>query len=290
MLALTRGAPLSLANLLSSIRPTDHVFTGVYESQDGSKNVIGQIHQSQNLSSAHLSYLLQPEENDAFDLVVLLEGLIKQAGHWGAKQVIADLAIDADFLPQFRKAGFSVWAKQRVFKCESGTLVESNLDKRWRTWTSGDIHAMRSLYLTLVPPLIQPVEPLTRREKLGLVYYDDNGVLQAYADLVYGPAGAWVLPLIHPEAKENMTELLLQMLMDLPGLNGRDVFVTVRSYQPWVEHALENLSAQPGPEQVLLVRHLTIRQRVKAEFSFSPVENGKTEPTIPVTSIKNHQG
>lgn len=278
-----------MANLLSSIRPTDHVFTGVYESQDGSKKIIGQIHQSQNHSSTHLNYLLHPEESDPFDLVVLLEALIKQAGYWGAKQVVADLAIDADFLPQFRKAGFSVWAKQRVFRYKSGTVVKSHHEKRWRTWTSKDIHAMRSLYLTLVPPLIQPVEPMTRREKLGLVFYDGNGVLQAYADLVYGPAGAWVLPLIHPEAKENMTDLLLQMLMDLPGLYDRDIFVTVRSYQPWVEHALENLSAQPGPEQVLLVRHLTIRQRVKAEFSFSSVENGKTEPTIPVTSIKKHQ-
>lgn len=241
------------------------------------------------MTSAHLNYMLLADEDNQQDLVPLLEGLIEQAGHWGAKQVVAELDTDSDCFPQFRQTGFSVLAKQRVFKCEASEKIQPKLNCGWRIWNCNDIPAMRSLYYTLVPPLIQPVEPLTRRKKLGLVHYDEKGALQAYADLVYGPVGAWVLPLIHPQTEENITDLLVQLLLDLPDVYGRQVYVTARSYQPWVEHALENLSAKPGPEQALLVRYLALHQRVKAEFSFAPIENGNPEPTIPLAPIKNHQ-
>jgi len=64
--------------------------------------------------------------------------------------------------------------------------------------------------------------------------------------------------------------------------------VTVRSYQPWVEHALENFPTEPYPEQAILVRYLALHQRVEAEFPFVVVENGKPEPTFPLAPIKNH--
>ena len=287
ILLLTRGKPLSLNHLMFAIHPTDYLYTGVYQPEGDQERCIGQVYQSPRMSSAHLNYLLHPPGTDAHNLVSLLEGLVKQAGRWGAKQVVAEVDTDSPHFVQFRQAGFSVLAKQSVFAC---SLPERYLFKGrngWRIWSSGDIPAMWCLYHTLVPPLVQPVEPLTRREMLGLVYYDEKGDLQAYADLVYGPAGAWVLPVIHPQNKLDITELLAEMLLALPDLNGRTVYVTSRSYQPWVEHALLDLSAEPLPEQALLVRYMAIRQRVKAEFSFKPIENGNREPTFPIPSIKN---
>jgi hypothetical protein len=280
--------PFSWPYIVSSIRPSAHVFTGVVESQQESQKIYGQVYQSPTMASAHLNYLIQPENSDTENLVTLLEGLIEQAGCWCAKQVIADLATDSDWFPQFRQAGFSVLVKQRMFRFESLAAVEPRLKTSWRTWTTADIAAIRSLYCTLVPSLIQPVEPLTRREKLGLVYYDEKGTLQAYADLVYGPVGVWVLPIIHPQVKEDIPDLLAHMLLDLPELNGRPIYVASRSYQPWVEHALEDLSAEPGPVQALLVRYLALRQRAKLEFSFTPLENGSSEPTIPLAPIKKY--
>lgn len=240
------------------------------------------------MSSAYLSYLLMTEESDPGGMVPLLEGLIEQAGQWGAKQVVADLDIDSQWFPCFRRAGFSVLAKQKVFKCDTPPGNGISLSGGWRRWNCDDISAMRSLYYTLVPPLIQPIEPMTRREMLGLVYYDGSGTLQAYADLVYGPVGVWVWPLIHPQMKESFSDLMAQMLLDLPAHNSKPVYVAARSYQPWVEHALEKLSSEPGPEQALMVRYLALRQRVKAEFSFAQLENGKAEPTVPLAPIRNH--
>ena len=264
----------------------DHVFTGVCQSEDHPGKLIGQIHQSPSNSSAQINYLLQPDGSDPADLVFLLEGLIKQAGHWGAKQVTADLDLDSDLFPQFRRAGFSVLAKQRVFRCK--VPDESTQDQGvWRIWASGDIPVMRRLYLTLVPPLIQPVEPLTRREMLGLVSYDQKGSLQAYADLVYGPVGVWVLPLIHPQTETPIDVLLAELVHSLPERNGRPIYITARSYQPWVESGLEAIGGEPGPEQGIMIHYMALQQRVEAEFQFAPVENGKPEPTVPYSPIRN---
>lgn len=271
------------------MRPTDHVFTGVYDADDGSDRLVGQVHHSSKMASAHLNYLLITPDADQEAVPILLEGLVREAGVWGVKQIVADLAVDSELYSQFRKAGFSALAKQKVFMSVDRTDVQTSLHGSWRIWTSEDIPAMRRLYQTLIPPLIQSVEPLTRREKLGLVYYDPSGSLQAYADLVYGPKGAWVSPIVNPQIEEDLSELLAQMILDLPERYRRPVYITVRAYQPWVENALENLDLQAGSEQVFLVCYLSHRVKANTEFVFTPVENGKPEPTIPMTPIQNHR-
>jgi hypothetical protein len=280
-----------MANLLSSAFPSEHIFTGVCTSDEDRTKIIGQIHQSPKESTAHLSFLLQPIESDPKNLVFLLEGLIEQAGQWGAKQLVAEIPLDSELFPHFRKAGFSVLAKQQVYKWDAAQdLHENSLgQKTWRIWTCEDVLAMKSLYLTLVPPLIQPIEPMTRREMLGLVHYDERRNLQAYADLAYGPAGVWVLPVIHPQVHEGAADLLLQMVSNLPERNGRPLYIATRSYQPWVDQAMAILPASPAPEQAIMVRYLALRERAESVFSFANLENGKTEPTIPLAPIKNHQ-
>jgi hypothetical protein len=288
VLALTRGTPLSLTQLISTINPMDHLFTGIYETENGSSKSIGQIYQAQELAGAQLNFLLPGEVSSLQGLVPLLEGLIKKVGHWGAKYITADLAVDSDLLPHFRQAGFSVLAKQRVFRCTSDLQNQETRLNKWRLWTNKDIWAIRNLHSTLVPPIMQPVEPLTRRKMLGLVYFDDEGELKAYADLVYGPSGAWVLPFLHPQTREQPLDLLCSLLDSLPERNNRAVYFVARSYQPWLENALNKSTADPGPEQALLVRYLALRQQIKVEFSYGSLENGNREPTIPLAPIKNN--
>ena len=267
----------------------EYLFTGVYEPDDGSSKSVGQIYQTQELESAHLHYLLPPEGESSKCIVPLLEGLIQQAGHWGAKQVTADLNVDSEIFGCFRETGFSVLAKQCVYQCESPWQTEQKLTNRWRSWTNEDIRAIRNLHTTLVPPVIQSVEPITRGKMVGMVYCDQNGDLKGYADLVYGPAGVWVLPFLYPQNEEHPRDLLCSLLHDLRDRNGRPVYLVARSYQPWLENALLDSPAKPGPEQALLVRNLALREWVKAEFSFAKMENGKPEPTIPLAPIKKHQ-
>jgi hypothetical protein len=267
----------------------EYLFTGIYQHDDKSPKSIGQIYQTQELDSAHLHYLLPPSGKRDKDLVPLLEGLIVQAGRWGAKQVTADLPVDSDLFVYFRETGFSVLAKQRVFKCELAWQAREDLLNRWRHWNNEDLKAIRSLHTTLVPPVIQPVEPITRGKAVGMVYYDQCAELKAYADLVYGPVGVWVLPFLHPQNNEHPYDILAELLKALSDLNGRPVHLVARSYQPWIESALLESPAIPGQEQSLLVRNLAIRQRVTSEFSFAKRENGNPEPRVPIAPISNHQ-
>jgi hypothetical protein len=265
----------------------EYLFTGVYQPDVGSPKFVGQIYRTQELETVHLHYLLPPEGESSKGIVPLLEGLIQQAGHWGAKQVTADLAVNSEFFGCFRETGFSVLAKQRVFQCDTSWQTQPKLENRWRYWTKEDIRYIRNLHTTLVPPVIQSVEPLTRGKNVGMVYCDQKGELKGYADLVYGPAGVWVLPFLYPQNEEHPRDLLGCLLHDLRDLNGRPVYLVARSYQPWLENALLDSPAKPGPEQALLVRNLALREYVKAEISFTKIENGKPEPTMPLAPIKN---
>ena len=260
-------------------------YAGIYENQDGERSAVGHVTKFPKLTTAQINFLLVPPIPRQEDLVFLLEALVKEAGSWGAKQIVAEMSPEAVYFSEFRKAGFVVFSKQRLYKFTSPQETQSGLDGNWRTWTSDDIPAVRSLYQTLVPPLIQPVEPLTRLETLGMVRYDQKGELQAFADLVYGPVGVWVIPFVHPQSPLDTTDLLLQLVLDLPDLNGRPVYLAARSYQPWIDSALESSPAEQGPEQALLVRYIAIRQRVTSVLPFGQLENGKAEPTFPVTPI-----
>jgi len=282
--------PLSWTSLLASFHSIDHVFTGKHESDRLKQSWLGQIHQSPRLSSAYIHYLLPPESGDLEGLIPLLEGLTLEAVGWGAKQVIANILPDSDIFLHMRRAGFSVLAKHRMFKFKSLNSPMTQLRGKWRIWTSEDIHDMRILYAALVPPLIQPIEPLTRLEMLGMVYDDGSGEIQAFADLVYGPAGVWVLPFVNPQTVEDTSDLLANLLSALPDVAGRPVVVTARSYQPWIENALSSLPGEAGLEQTLMVRYLALRQRVTQDLPFAALENGKPEPMAPLAPIQKQQG
>ncbi len=239
------------------------------------------------MANAQIHFVLTPD-GDFGDLSFLLEGLAKEAGNWGAKQVVAEVSPQSDYYTQIRHAGFCVFAKQRLFKINSVDRQPSKLSSHWRIWNGEDIHAMRALYQLLVPPLIQPVEPLTRLEMLGLVFFDEKEELQAFADLVYGPMGVWVLPFIHPQSTVEFKDLLIQLVADLPNLGSRPVYVVARSYQPWIENFLESLSVGESEEQALMVKYLALRQQVSVNLAFQHLENGTTEPGIPIAPIREN--
>ncbi|MCB2214315.1 hypothetical protein KQH50_02850 [bacterium] len=268
------------------MRPADKVFTGIYETADDERSAFGQVYQSPKINSAQIHFLMAPDGAER-DLGPLLEGLVKEAGAWGAKQVVAEVSPDSDVYPQLRQAGFFVYAKQRLFELDSGSLASSGLEQHWRIWNSDDIPAMRMLYQALVPALMRSLEPITRLEKLGLVYYDDAGDLQAFADLVYGPVGVWALPFVNPQSSVDMAGMLVQLVRDMQDLGGRPVYLAARSYQPWIENALESLGIERSPEQALVAKYLTVRQPERAELAFQHLRNGNTEPTFPVTTIKS---
>jgi len=64
-----------------------------------------------------------------------------------------------------------------------------------------------------------------------------------------------LMPLIHPEATD-VAEKLVNLLAHLPERRNRPVYLCVRSYQAWLESALEDLGGKPSERQAVMVKHL----------------------------------
>ena len=64
------------------------------------------------------------------------------------------------------------------------------------------------------------------------------------------------MPLIHPEVAD-VSAKIVSLVNHLPDRRNRPVYLCVRSYQAWLEPALEDLSAHTGERQAVMVKHLT---------------------------------
>jgi hypothetical protein len=245
--ALTRGHPFGAAGLLAYVNPARHMY-GAVANGNGTDLIGGVIH-SRGESYAKLLYLAPASRLDHTALPGLVEHLVTQVGEWGAFHVIAELDETSDAFPALRLAGFSVYAWQRMW--DVSELRTSNDTKDWVRARSVNQPALQGLYHQIVPQFIQPVEPLSK-DLHGLIC---NGDVKCYVTLSAGVQGIVISPLIHPEAK-NVDEKLSSLLNCIPNRRGRPVYLCVRSYQAWLENALEDLGARPAPRQAVMVKHL----------------------------------
>jgi hypothetical protein len=145
----------------------------------------------------------------------------------------------------------------------------------------------RSLYSNVVPGLVQQVEPLPKKNLKGFVYYQ-NSDIRAFVELKYGRYGIWIQPYVHPDV-ENFDRKLVYLLNNLPGRRNRPLYICIRSYQSWLETAIEAIGAQPGSQQAVMVRHLTIANRVKQAHPLTAMNGTHAEPTAPIAQIENLQ-
>ena len=130
-------------------------------------------------------------------------------------------------------------------------VAESVAGSGWRRAISVDLPAIQSLHHQIVPPLLQPVEPTPRRAA-GLVCSD---MTRCYVSLTYGVHGIVVTPLIHPESTD-VADRLANLLSHLPDRRKRPIYLCVRSYQAWLESALEDLGGKPSERQAVMMKHL----------------------------------
>ncbi len=245
--ALTSGNPLGAAGFLSHFNPARHVYTAI--AKENGDSLLGCVIHTPGETFARLLYLAPATLLTHPGLVLLLENLSAQAGTWGAFHVIAEVDETSEAFPALRNSGFAVYAWQRLWDISSVTETGSGSD--WTRAREVDFPAIQSLYHQIVPPLLQPVEPLMPRAD-GFVC---NEGVKCHVGLSAGTAGIVLSPLIHPDA-ENVGEHIAVLTQSLPGRGTRPVYVRVRSYQAWLEPVLVDLGALAGPRQAVMVKHL----------------------------------
>ena len=258
---LTRGNPLGAVGLFAYVNPVRHIHSAIINGEG--EPVLGGIIHSRNEPFAKLLYIAPSSQLSHPDLPELIENLAAQAGSWGAFHVLAEVDEMSDVFIALRKAGFSVYAWQRMWNVSD--IMEADRAVEWARVKPVHMPAVQSLYHQIVPPLLQPIEP---QPKSGLGWLCNEGV-RCYVSATQGVYGIVLSPLIHPEAT-NVSEKLASLISNLPDRRNRPVYVCVRSYQAWLEPVLADLGAQGADRQAVMVKHLA-----------HLVKEGQTVPAVP---------
>ena len=244
---LTRGNPLGAVGLFAYVNPARHIYSAIANGE--SDSVLGGIIHSRDETFAKLLYLAPASQLTHPGLPDLIENLSAQAGEWGAFHVLAEVDETSDAFVPLRRAGFSVYAWQRMW--DVSEITEFNSGSAWNRVQSVHLPAVQSLYHQIVPPLLQPIEPQPR----NAVGWMCNEGAKCYISATHGVYGIVLTPLIHPEATD-VSAKLTALIGNLPDRRNRPVYVCVRSYQAWLEPVLADLGARSGPRQAVMVKHL----------------------------------
>ncbi len=276
---LTRGNPLGAAAMFSYLNPRRNIYTAI-ASENGS-SLMGQITLGDGETSARLTFLAPAANIDPLALP-LLDHIVGEAGEWGAFHLLAEVDEDSPTLRTLRQAGFTMYAWQRAWKLPLLDPVEGDFGT-WRQAEETDWPAIQSLYGQIVPALLQPVESLPK-QVTGLICRPE-GNLQAYITVKSGPEGVWVQPLIPPDSN-CAAEQLTGLASGTTGWQPRNIYVCVRSYQAWLESVLEDLGAEAGPRQAVLVRRLA--KTVKETQTVPVMEKAmaKVKPAAPISQME----
>lgn len=259
---------------------TSESFTGICPAVEESPSLIGQMQHQKGERSAHLIYFLPNFMDSHPGLSALLDFLSIQAGEMQATNLLAEVRDSDPILETLRKSGFSIYGWETIWRLPVNySSRENRARNNWAVMTPADETVVRSLYQTLVPPLVQAAEPYSGSETPRLIY-QLNGETNAYIESFAGPNGIYLKPVIHP-AVERPADILIELMQLFKGL-GKPVYLQMRSYQAWLTPALEELNASTTVHFALLVRHLAVPQYATASLRRVAIENRHAETSAPI--------
>ena len=220
-------------------------------------------------------------------MTALLEHLITVSGSWGARYLLADLPQDSEYLPAFRQADFNIWSRQKILRFAAGRDHKAEKKYRWRPWANSDVKAMLNLHRAVVPKLFQTIEPQTHQAAIGMVLYDEHENLLGYADIAFGPMGIWVQPTLAPQTSD--AQMLADLMAEQPDGLHRPIYLSLRSYQPWLEALAAELPSADEAERALLVRYLVLQEKLPEEAAQPVYNSNHSESSIPVIQSRHKE-
>jgi hypothetical protein len=250
--------------------------------------LLGQIVHPSGCATARLSYVTPASALDADNITGLVEHLTALIGARGAVHLLAEAEEQQQAFELLRKAGFSTYARQRIWQL-TGEPAGEPVHSTWKPAKAADIINVRSLYANLIPGLVQQVEAPPANQLRGLIFRQNEELL-AYVEVKYGPRGILIQPFIHPDMGQ-VPQRLVYLLENIPYRRSRPVYIKIRSYQSWLEPFLEDLGAEAGPRQAIMVRHLAVAMKAARSFVLPRLERGQPEVSAPITRriTNNHE-
>lgn len=270
--ASSRGAFLSALSAFTGV----HTFT--CNPENNHQHVIAQVYHDGSSPLAYCIFLAPSTALESRAMPEILDGLTKEIGQRGAHSLIAEVEEVHPAFKALRQNGFSIYARQRVWKLNKAPVL--NEDKiGWRPVLERDQFGIHLLRKSLVPGQVQQIE-IEHSEPMDGYVLRQDGEIVAYAEVQRGPHGIWVQPFVHLDA-EPFERALAELIARLRPRYSRPVYVCLRSYQDWLQSALEDLGAQAGPRQVVMARRTSLLLPVE-EARRVAIPNRGVEPTTPM--------
>ena len=275
---------MGVSALVSRLKPSAESYTAVVEPEDGRNAFISQVLHEAGGRSARFSFLMPDSIREDNSIPALIDFLCFQAGEMGALNILAEIEESHILFEYLRRAGFNVYGWESIWKFTREDKLQKE-KSRWHIASAKEDSAVRTLFQTLVPPLVQNAEPFSDGNTARLVYCNEKEVI-AYVESISGSAGIYLKPVIHP-AVEDINSLLSDLAVQFYGL-GEPVYIQVRSYQAWLSEALQSIQAEPSPRFALLVKHLAAAQRSSVlQVQRAISEHRQAEPTAPIVQNMN---
>lgn len=242
----------------------------------------GRFYHRPGCRHAQLCFLGPEEQLHEGEGNLLLEALITAAGERGAHMLIAEAdEQNAGFL-SLRNAGFIIYTRQRIWKVSAKTMPPAQVSQ-WRTAVPEDIPSMQNLYLNLVPPMVQQVEPDPFTNHHFWVNWRGQE-LNGFLEVVQGPKGIRLQPYFHP-AVRTIDDLLIGFLQQYRPIPGSDVYVCIRAYQGGFAAPLLALDFVPWSDQAVMARRLTAMVQQGVHAGRPAIEGAQAEVSAPMTQM-----
>jgi hypothetical protein len=212
----------------------------------------------------------------------LLDNLLVQAGKRGAHLVTAEVPIDGSVYELFRRAGFTIYSRQKLYGLEKpqaamkAAITDDSL--RVRDIEEMDCPHLNALYGNTVPRLVQQADPAPAVwSGLALIL---EGRLRGCLVISEGRNGVLIKPYIHPELEDRIPEVFALAMAHLPN---RKIFVRVLAYQAWLRAALElDLGFEVVAHHALMARHTVILRETSVFSPLITLENLPFAPSIEI--------
>jgi hypothetical protein len=221
-------------------------------------------------ASAHLRFLA-PQEILLDDAgTELIEALLRVAGSRQAQHILADAEEKTDECSSLRRQGFSVYARQDIWKGVPPFAQSLHTPPGVvRPLLSADASPAHALYCSIVPALVYQVEGFPRRPKGSMIF--EKGELVGFFSLRTGSRGIWMEPFFQPGAR-NAAEWVAAWLSVLRVPLQDPVYFCVRSYQDWLGPILQDSGFTLFSRRAVLARRVVVSVPVAEGIPLSAVE------------------
>jgi hypothetical protein len=262
---MTHGSPQSLWWVASQFDPRLSIMTRLY--QQGDAEAICQLRVTSQERLAALTFLSGCGNLQDEDLIAILDDMRKCTQNMGALHLVAEVDHKHSLLERLKAWGFGVSSWQDIWKLDQHDQYTDYQEQKaeWCPLAEVDWWQTLQLLQSIIPPISQVTDlPLRHRSRFWVCHQAERII--AFADVRHGPYGIWIQPTFDPEISR-VSDLVADLVNNLPARLSRPVYLSVRSYQSWLFRSIELMNAEYIGHQAILIKHL-----VGYIKEFSPTE------------------